>query len=68
MRKGIAVLLATAFAVTALPSIASAKKRHKHHRHTVVQTVDQNEANGRFVAAALHQLVVPLEVTFGPRR
>ena len=68
MRKSIAVLVAAAFAVTALPSIASAKKRYKQPRQVVTQPVDQNAANGRFMAAALYQIVVPLEKTFGPRR
>jgi hypothetical protein len=69
MRKTIAVLLATAFVAT-LPSVASAKKmkRHKQQRQVVMQPVDTNESGPRFVGNALHQLIVPLEVTFGTRR
>ena len=68
MRKTIAVLLSAAF-VASLPSVASAAKmkRHKHQRVAAAQ-VDPNASTGLFVGAALRQLVVPLEVTFGPRR
>ena len=68
MRKTVAVLLATAFVAT-LPSIASAKKmkRHKDHRQAVAQQVEENPGP-RFVAAAIHQIFVPFEVTFGSRR
>jgi hypothetical protein len=63
MRKTVALLLATAF-VAALPSIASAKKRHyRHQRPVAAQPAEQS-----FIGAALHQIIVPLEVTFGPRR
>jgi hypothetical protein len=70
MHKTFALLLATAFVAT-LPSIASAKsKRHhpRHHRHVVA--VEQYPANAgpRLVANALHQIFVPLEVTFGARQ
>jgi hypothetical protein len=62
MRKTVALLLAAAFAA-ALPSMALAKKRtHRQHRHVAAQPAPQS-----FVGAALHQLIVPLEVTFGPR-
>ena len=68
MRKTFALLLATAFVAT-LPTLASAKtKRHHRHRAPVVmQTVDTNEAGPRLVGNALYQLIVPLQVTFGPR-
>jgi hypothetical protein len=61
MRKTIALILAAAF-VAALPSMASAKKRH-HKRPAAAQPAEQS-----FIGAALHQIVVPLEVTFGGRR
>ena len=69
MRKTLALLLATAF-VASLPSIASAKSKHKrHHRHVVAaQPMNPDNAGPRFVANALHQLVVPLEQTFAPRQ
>ena len=69
MRKTFALLLATAFVAT-LPSLASAKtkRHHRHHRAPVVmQPVDSNEAGPRLVGNALYQLIVPLQVTFGPR-
>jgi hypothetical protein len=66
MRKTLALVLATAFVAT-LPSLASAKSKRHPRRAPVVQVVDSNEAGPRFVGNALHQLVVPLEVTFGPR-
>jgi len=63
MRKTVALLLAVAF-VAALPSIASAKKRHyRNHRAVAAQPAEQS-----FIGAALHQIVVPFEVTFGSRR
>jgi hypothetical protein len=66
MRKTVALILAAAFVAT-LPSIASAKKRHhRHHRHVTAQMAPQDGSS--FVFAALHQIFVPLEVTFGPRR
>jgi len=66
MRKTLAFVLATAFVAT-LPSLASAKT--KRHRHAPVQVVDNNNngAGLRLAGNALHQLVVPFEVTFGPR-
>jgi hypothetical protein len=67
MRKTLALLLATAF-VASLPTIVSAKsKRHRHHQ-AVVQPVDTNIAGPRLVGNALYQILVPWEVTFGPRR
>jgi hypothetical protein len=69
MRKTTIVLLSAAFVAT-LPSIASAKrmKHHRHHhRHVAMQPVSDDNAGPRFFGAALHQLIVPLEVTFGPR-
>jgi hypothetical protein len=68
MRKTLALLLATAFVAT-LPSLASAKAKRHHRRHApvVMQPVDSNEAGPRLVFNALHQLIVPLEVTFTPR-
>ena len=68
MRKTIALLLGAAFIAT-IPTVASAKKgkRVKHHRAAVAQ-VDPNASSGSFVGAALHQIFVPLEVTFGGRR
>ena len=66
MRKTVVLLLSAAFVAT-LPSIASAKrmKHHRHHRHVVAQPVSDETAGPRFLGAALHQMVVPLEVTFG---
>jgi fatty-acid desaturase len=66
MRKAVALVLAAAF-VAALPSIASAKKRHQRHHRAVMTQVDPNAGSSSFVGAALHQIIVPLEVTFGPR-
>ena len=60
MRKTVALILAAAF-VAALPSMASAKKRH-HKRPVAAQT------ERSFVHEALHQIFVPLEVTLGGRR
>jgi hypothetical protein len=52
-----------------LPSIASAKKiKHPRHRQAVVQAYNDDNAGPRFLGAALHQLIVPLEVTFAPRQ
>jgi hypothetical protein len=67
MRKTVVLLLGAAFVAT-LPSIASAKRmrHHYHHRHAVSAMSGSENAGPRFVAAALHQLVVPLEVTFAP--
>jgi len=69
MRKTLALLLATAF-VASLPTIASAKSKrhHRHHRVVAAQPVDSNIAGPRLVGNALYQLLVPWEVTFGPRR
>jgi len=74
MRKTVVLLLGAAF-VASLPSVASAKKRygHHHYRHAVSATSGSENAGPRLIAAGLHQLVVPLEVTFGqptptPRR
>ena len=69
MRKTVVLLLSAAFVAT-LPSIASAKKaKHpRHHRQAVVQAYNDENAGPRFLGAALHQLIVPLEVTFGPRQ
>ena len=64
MRKTLALLLATAFVAT-LPSLASAKSKRHHRRAPVVTVVDSNEAGPRLVGNALHQLIVPFEVTFG---
>jgi hypothetical protein len=64
MRKTFAFVLATAFVAT-LPSLASAKPRHYRHRTPVV--VDSNDAGPRLLGDALHQLVVPLQTTFGSR-
>jgi hypothetical protein len=68
MRKTLALLLATAFVAT-LPSLASAKGKRHHRRHApvVMQPVDSNEAGPRLLGNALHQLIVPLEVTFAPQ-
>jgi hypothetical protein len=66
MRKTVALILAAAFVAT-LPSIVFAKKRHhRHHPHVAAQMAPQDGSS--FVFAALHQIFVPLEVTFGPRR
>jgi hypothetical protein len=63
MRKTVALILAAAF-VAALPSMALAKKRHyRHPRPVAAQPAEQS-----FIGAALHQLVVPFEVTFGGAR
>jgi hypothetical protein len=63
MRKTLAVLLAAAF-VAALPSVASAKKAKRSKQPPVAtQPADQS-----FIGAALHQIVIPFEVTFGGRR
>ena len=71
MRKTVILLLGAAFVAT-LPSIASAKrmKHHRHHhRHVVMQPVmNPDNAGPRLVLNALHQIIVPLEVTFGPQR
>ncbi len=64
MRKTVALILAAAF-VAALPSMASAKKRH-HKR--AVATKMAPHGTGNFVYDALHQIFVPLEVTLGGRR
>jgi hypothetical protein len=65
MRKTVALILAAAF-VAALPSMASAKKRHhRGHRHVAAQMAPQDGSG--FVYSALHQIFVPLEVTFGSR-
>jgi hypothetical protein len=71
MRKTVILLISAAF-VAALPTVASAKKHHRHHRHHhrhhMVQPVyPDDNAGPRFVANALRQLIVPLEVTFGTR-
>ena len=68
MRKAIALLLGAAF-IASIPTVASAKKskRVKHQRVAVQQT-NPNASTGHFVGAALHQIIVPLEVTFGARR
>jgi hypothetical protein len=58
-------LLLGAAVVAALPSIASAKPRH-HYRSAVSATSGSDNAGPRLIANALHQLVVPLEVTFAP--
>ena len=68
MRKTVVVLLGAAFVAT-LPSIASAKRmrhHHHHHRHVVSAAPVTENAGPRFVANALHQLVVPWQVTFAP--
>ncbi|MEN3377796.1 MAG: hypothetical protein V7604_3151 [Hyphomicrobiales bacterium] len=69
MHKTVVLLLSAAFVAT-LPSIASAKKmKHRHHREAaVVQAYNDQNSGPRFLGAALHQLVVPLEVTFAPRQ
>ena len=68
MHKTVVLLLSAAF-VAALPSIASAKKlKHPRHREAVVQAYNDQNTSSRFLGAALHQLIVPLEVTFAPRQ
>ena len=68
MRRTVVLLLSAAFVAT-LPSIASAKKmKHRHHRQAIVQAYNDDNAGPRFLGAALHQLIVPLEVTFAPRQ
>ena len=63
MRKTVDLLLAVACVAT-LPSMASAKKRHaRHHRAVAAQPAEQS-----FIGAALHQIIVPLEVTLGGQR
>jgi hypothetical protein len=67
MRRVIALVLGAAF-VAALPAAASAAKakRYKHHpRHVAVEQYPDS-AGPRFVADALHQLIVPWQVTFAP--
>lgn len=66
MRKTVVLLLSAVFVAT-LPAIASAKRlrHHHHHRHVVAAQPVTENAGPRFVANALHQLVVPFEVTFG---
>jgi hypothetical protein len=71
MRKTLALLIAVA--VVALPSIASARSKHHHHRHhhrhhIISAPIDEGNAGPRFVGDAIHQIFVPFEVTFGPRR
>jgi hypothetical protein len=67
MRKTVVLLLSAALVAT-LPSVASAKKiKHRHHRQAAVVQVSDDNAGPRFLGAALHQLIVPLEVTFAPR-
>jgi hypothetical protein len=68
MHKTVVLLLSATFVAT-LPSIASAKKiKHRHHHQAVVQAYNDQNNGTRFLGAALHQLVVPLEVTFAPRQ
>jgi hypothetical protein len=69
MRKTVVLLLSAAFVAT-LPSIASAKKiKHPRQRQAVVvQAYNDDSAGLRFLGAALHQFIVPLEVTFAPRQ
>lgn len=64
MRKTFLMLIGAAL-VAATPSIASAKWR-KAYRPMPVAPVADN-AGPHFVAESLHQLIVPLEVTFAPR-
>jgi hypothetical protein len=66
MRKTFALLLATAFVAT-LPSLASAKTKRHPRRAPVAQVVDSNESGPRLVGNALSQILVPWQVTFGPR-
>ena len=65
MRKTLALVLATAFVAT-LPSLASAKTK-RHHRRAAppVEVVDSNVSGPRLMGDALHQLIVPFQVTFG---
>ena len=43
--------------------------KHRHHREAVVvQAYNDQNSGPRFIGAALHQLIVPLEVTFAPRQ
>jgi hypothetical protein len=65
MRKTFALIVAAAFVAT-LPTVASAKKRHRHHRAVAVQTITPDNG-GHFITEALHQIFVPFEVTLGPR-
>jgi hypothetical protein len=65
MRQTVVLLLSAAFLAT-LPSIASAKKAKPRQAAGPVYS-DEN-AGSRLVADALHQFIVPLEVTFTPRR
>ncbi len=72
MRKTVVLLVGAAFVAT-LPTVASAKQRYRHHRPAVTATYGSENAGPRLIANALHQLVVPLEVTFAqpapePRR
>ena len=66
MRKTVALLLGAAIAAT-LPSVASAKKYRHHYRPAVAATSGSENAGPRLVANALHQIAVPLEVTFTPK-
>jgi hypothetical protein len=66
MRKTIALVLATAFVAT-LPSLASAKSRHHRHYAPVRADDGSSGAGARLAGNALHQLIVPFEVTFAPR-
>jgi hypothetical protein len=63
MRKTLALLLAAAF-VAVLPSMASAKKMKRAKRPQVVT----HQTDASFIGAALHQIIVPFEVTFGGPR
>ena len=63
MRKTVVLLLSAAF-LAALPSIASAKQKRVRHAPPPAQT---QSMGGKFVAAALYQLVVPWEQTFSSR-
>ena len=64
MRKTVVLLLGAAI-VAALPAAADAKaRRHHHYRPVATAMAGSDDAGPRFVAAALHQLIVPLEVTF----
>lgn len=62
MRKTFVVLLSAAF-VASIPSVASAAKKKRMKRVAVVQTEPKS-----FVGDALRQIIVPLEVTLGPKR
>src|SRR5882724_9055645 len=64
MRKTVVLLLSAAF-LAALPSIASAKQ--KRARHVAPPPVATQSMGGKFVAAALYQLIVPWEQTFSSR-